>query len=647
MSTRRSLALRRRRSRRCRGWRPSPPAWSSSAAWSGRAARAPPRPTGWARCAPSRSRSRCDDGVVLHAEVDELAPYADASAVGVRATTDPGVRARLRAQPRLLALPARGVPRQVPDGVLRPALARPLGAVGPRARDHRPARRRPGPRASTELAPEGRGGPRRPLDGRDVDHRLRRTAPGAVRQAGRGRGADLHRRPAGCDPHRTAEPLDPRRARPDGGAAPDRGAGQGAGAGRLGSPLRVQHRLPRGRPCSPSAARTSRPRRWSSSTRCWPAPPSTCSPSSSRLLRSSTSSSTSRPSHDVPTTVICGTRDKLTSIGHSRKMAEADPGRPLVECEGAGHMVIFEERDRVNARARGPGGGGLGMSDARDPHGRRLSCGRRARGHPRGVREPPAARPAGHRARRDRRRRCASSLDAHGGLLVEHEGKPVGALMFDPRGRLLGLRRVGVLADVRGLGVAAQMASPGRARSPRSAASPASRSRRAWSCPQTVTVLAQPRVRRVAPRGQPPAHGARCCRRRSRCRPPSRPTPSARALAARLRAGDLLILTGDLGAGKTTLTQGLGEGLGRARRVTSPTFVISRVHPSRGIGPALVHVDAYRLGGAAELDDLDLDTDVDEAVTVVEWGEGLAEALSNDRLELSLRRTRRRRRSSR
>ena len=111
-----------------------------------------------------------------------------------------------------------------------------------------------------------------------------------------------------------------------------------------------------------------------------------------------------------------------------------------------------------------------------------------------------------------------------------------------------------------------------------------------------------------------------------------------RSLAARLRAGDLLILTGDLGAGKTTLTQGLGEGLGVRGAVTSPTFVISRVHPSRGIGPALVHVDAYRLGDAAELDDLDLDTDVDEAVTVVEWGEGLAEALATDRLELDLHR---------
>jgi tRNA threonylcarbamoyladenosine biosynthesis protein TsaE len=105
-----------------------------------------------------------------------------------------------------------------------------------------------------------------------------------------------------------------------------------------------------------------------------------------------------------------------------------------------------------------------------------------------------------------------------------------------------------------------------------------------------------------------------------------------------LRPGDLIILTGDLGAGKTTMTKGIGEGLGVRGDVTSPTFVISRVHPSLTSGaPPLVHVDAYRLGGSAELDDLDLDTDIEDAVTVVEWGEGLAEALAIDRLELSLK----------
>ena len=103
-----------------------------------------------------------------------------------------------------------------------------------------------------------------------------------------------------------------------------------------------------------------------------------------------------------------------------------------------------------------------------------------------------------------------------------------------------------------------------------------------------------------------------------------------------LRAGDLVVLTGGLGAGKTTLTQGLAVGLGVRGPITSPTFVIARVHPSLVGGPALVHVDAYRLGGFAELDDLDLDTSLEESVTVVEWGHGLAEDLTEDRLEVSL-----------
>jgi tRNA threonylcarbamoyladenosine biosynthesis protein TsaE len=110
-----------------------------------------------------------------------------------------------------------------------------------------------------------------------------------------------------------------------------------------------------------------------------------------------------------------------------------------------------------------------------------------------------------------------------------------------------------------------------------------------------------------------------------------------RQLAHRLRAGDLVILAGPLGAGKTTLVQGIGDGLGARGPFTSPTFVIARVHPNlAGTGPALVHADAYRLGSISEVDDLDLDTDVDAAVTVVEWGTGLAEGLSEDRLEISI-----------
>ncbi len=119
-----------------------------------------------------------------------------------------------------------------------------------------------------------------------------------------------------------------------------------------------------------------------------------------------------------------------------------------------------------------------------------------------------------------------------------------------------------------------------------------------------------------------------------------------RSLAALLRAGDLVILSGGLGAGKTTLTQGIGEGLGVRGPVTSPTFVIARVHPPAGQAgrvadlaaprPPLVHADAYRLGSALELDDLDLDTDTAASVTVVEWGEGLAEGLAANRLEIAI-----------
>jgi tRNA threonylcarbamoyladenosine biosynthesis protein TsaE len=103
-----------------------------------------------------------------------------------------------------------------------------------------------------------------------------------------------------------------------------------------------------------------------------------------------------------------------------------------------------------------------------------------------------------------------------------------------------------------------------------------------------------------------------------------------------LRAGDLVVLTGGLGAGKTTLTQGIGSGLDVRGPVTSPTFVLARVHPSLVGGPALAHVDAYRLGGALELDDLDLDADVADSVTVVEWGHGVAERLADAYLEVEL-----------
>lgn len=114
-------------------------------------------------------------------------------------------------------------------------------------------------------------------------------------------------------------------------------------------------------------------------------------------------------------------------------------------------------------------------------------------------------------------------------------------------------------------------------------------------------------------------------------------------LGAALEAGDLVVLDGPLGAGKTTLTQGIAEGMGVRGRVTSPTFVIAREHRRQANGPSLIHVDAYRLIGEGssgdplgELDALDLDTELDEAVVVAEWGGGLVEQLSSRYLLVQL-----------
>ncbi|MWC00096.1 tRNA (adenosine(37)-N6)-threonylcarbamoyltransferase complex ATPase subunit type 1 TsaE [Agromyces seonyuensis] len=109
-----------------------------------------------------------------------------------------------------------------------------------------------------------------------------------------------------------------------------------------------------------------------------------------------------------------------------------------------------------------------------------------------------------------------------------------------------------------------------------------------------------------------------------------------RALGAALRAGDLVVLTGPLGAGKTTLTRGIGEGLGVRGPVQSPTFVLARTHPSLVGGSPLVHVDAYRLQNAVELDDLDLD--FARSVVVVEWGRGMLDGIAESWLDVEIER---------
>ena len=117
-----------------------------------------------------------------------------------------------------------------------------------------------------------------------------------------------------------------------------------------------------------------------------------------------------------------------------------------------------------------------------------------------------------------------------------------------------------------------------------------------------------------------------------------------RALGARLarllRAGDLVLLSGALGAGKTTLAQGIGSAMGVRGRISSPTFVIARVHPAPGERPDLIHVDAYRISSLEEVDALDLESSMEESVTLVEWGEGKVEALAESRLEIAIARPR-------
>ncbi|MBO0842178.1 MAG: tRNA (adenosine(37)-N6)-threonylcarbamoyltransferase complex ATPase subunit type 1 TsaE [Nocardioides sp.] len=226
-------------------------------------------------------------------------------------------------------------------------------------------------------------------------------------------------------------------------------------------------------------------------------------------------------------------------------------------------------------------------------------------------------------------------LAAYGGLLARLAGTPVGTLVMDPSGPTLWLRRFAVVPGEQGHGIAHMLVT----RATEVAAEGGFEDLAVVAreeLPRTLRFWLHQGFREIS--RTPPLVQMH--------RPLSEHVVEVvdgeamielgHRVAGLVRAGDLLVLTGDLGAGKTTFTKGLGAGIGVRGEVTSPTFVIARVHPAVGSGADLVHVDAYRLGGIAELDDLDLDTDLDTAVTVVEWGEGLAEGLSDSRLEIRI-----------
>jgi tRNA threonylcarbamoyladenosine biosynthesis protein TsaE len=240
-----------------------------------------------------------------------------------------------------------------------------------------------------------------------------------------------------------------------------------------------------------------------------------------------------------------------------------------------------------------------------------------------------------------------AALAAGSGLLATVDGQPAGTMIFtvveDSGVPLLGLRRVSVLPQWQGRGVATAMVGVAEA---------VARSRGLAGVSLVARRELAATVEFWRRRGYTIDAGADSgaspelpMRKRFGAGVLALAVDTAadmhtlgRVLAGELAAGDLVLLVGDLGAGKTTLTQGIGAGLEVIGQITSPTFVISRIHHATGRRPSLIHVDAYRLSGGAELDDLDLDASTDSGVTVVEWGEGLAEALSPDRLIVRLTR---------
>lgn len=228
----------------------------------------------------------------------------------------------------------------------------------------------------------------------------------------------------------------------------------------------------------------------------------------------------------------------------------------------------------------------------------------------------------------------AAAVAAGSGVYATVDGRPAGAIILQMADGTAVLRRVSVHPDFQHHGIASAMV--GEAELLAAEAS-------AWTIELDARVefpeligYWQRRGFAIAQRQQ---HRA-ILRRRVPARIPVPTTDAMRRLGVRLahllQPGDVIIASGELGAGKTTLTQGIGDGLEVSGPVISPTFVLSRIHTAPGNRPDLVHVDGYRLSDAFELADLDLDESLDQSVTVIEWGEYLAETLSPHRLDITV-----------
>lgn len=222
-------------------------------------------------------------------------------------------------------------------------------------------------------------------------------------------------------------------------------------------------------------------------------------------------------------------------------------------------------------------------------------------------------------------------LESNGGMVAEVDGEILGSILFDrTRPNALGLRRVSVDPGGQNSGVASAMVEYAESLFEVDEIWLTARQ----ELPKTIEFWIKRgyTIRETEPPLVELAKPARC---KITLPDLSDTEELAKKVAALLKSGDVVILTGDLGAGKTTFTQFLGAALGMRGPITSPTFVIARTHPSLIGGPALVHVDAYRMGSAAEFADLDLDISVDDSITVVEWGVGMAEQLSESWLHIS------------